>query len=68
MLERIRVAGLISSYALIDDGARVRCPVTARSRLAAELIGAGVELDELHKVDSTLEEVFINLAGKKGTA
>lgn len=66
LLERMRVDGIIDSFDSIVDGVRVQCPTTGRGRLAAHLVGAGVELEELRRVDSTLEEIFVSLASAQG--
>jgi ABC-2 type transport system ATP-binding protein len=68
LLERMRSDGIISHYETIERGVSVRSSDSDTRRLAAELIGAGVKLEELHKVESSLEDVFISLAGKNGAA
>jgi ABC-2 type transport system ATP-binding protein len=68
VLGALQTDGLIERWERAADGWRVVCPPAARPRLGVELVKRGVELEELHTVTSSLEDVFLSLVQPGGEA
>jgi ABC-2 type transport system ATP-binding protein len=61
ILDAMKSDALIESYTLTDRGASVRCHEASRAKLGVELVRRGVALEELHLVERSLEEAFLDL-------
>jgi len=68
ILAALRDDGVIERWERAGEGVRVVCPPAARRRLGVELVRRGVELEELHTLKSSLEDVFLSLVQKEGDA
>ena len=60
-LTALQCEGLISSWESEPGGARVLCTRARRPALARALVERGVALEELHTLEGSLEDVFIEL-------
>jgi ABC-type multidrug transport system ATPase subunit len=64
LLAAMQEEGLIRSFTVEGQAARIRCDPARRRALGSELVRRGVAIEELRTVGASLEEAFLELMGK----